>query len=996
MPSFTTAPILNSPYEAPSQHWQLDADGRPTDNIEPGRRISKYFIPIPKSRQTRQQREQVLALNVAEAEKNNEKVNAIRHAVEQWRNLPPDKQRVTDETRRLLAHWREGKTNPRLFYCQVEAAETLIWLNEVAPKDKAGKEILAKIAEENDEANAGLFRLAAKMATGSGKTTVMAMLIAYHTINKIRNPRNANFANHFLVITPGITIKDRLRVLLPQDPSNYYKTRGLVPPGMRDEVQKADVIITNYHAFMHRETLELTKSERQVLQGNSDTPLSTLETDGKMLSRVCSELLRADNIIVINDEAHHCYKRREYNAADTGKGGDAEPRANTPEERDDIKKNDEAARVWINGIYALLNQKKTVRTIYDLSATPFFLAGSGYRVGTLFPWVVSDYSLMDAIESGITKLPRVPVEDSAQQQEPIYRNLYAYISKKLPKRGGQKNLDPQRLPTQLTGALQTLYDHYKKTSDNWAQAKIKIPPAFIVVCNNTSTSRLVYSYLSGYETKSGKWRHGKFDLFDNVGADGKLLPRPRTLLIDSYQLESGDTLTKEFKKVAATEIQQFKEDMRIRYPDRQTDAIADSQILREAMNTVGQPGKLGEQIRCVVSVSMLTEGWDTNNVTHILGVRAFGTQLLCEQVIGRGLRRFSYRLQDDGKFKPEYANVFGVPFNFSPSTGNGGEPPERDLRVRHLDERAHLEIVYPQLRGYIVKPPEEIIIAKFTANSRYTICPKMGPAKAAAAAIIGEGAMMTLDELKKRRLGEVEFFLTAHTIERYYKEAEGDAAPARFRDLLPIVREWIANHIDYIGDTFPQYCLWTRIADEAAERIYRACVPHTDDPQSLLPMMDAYTPEGSTLYVDFMTAKKRYHETRKSHINIAVCDSSWELKFCQLLEADPAVCSYARNDRLHFEVPYKFENEDHVYLPDFVVLIDDGHGKDDLLHLVVEIKGERDEIARTKADTMHRLWVPAVNNDGRWGRWAFAEIMDPQNFKTILQHYTNRKEKLHA
>ena len=987
---FDINPILNSPYEKPEEHWQLDDSGKPTGVISKSRRASYHLVPIPASQRRRRQEAEQTELDFEGETNENPIINRIRTQVDEWRLKPPEQQNVTYVSQKLLRHWREGKTTPRPFFCQVEAAETLIWLNEVAPHTAEGRGILAELKEANAEANPDLLRYAAKMATGSGKTTVMAMMIAYHTINKARHPNSSRFSASFLIIAPGITIKDRLRVLLPSDPNSMYVGRGIVPSEFTQDIRKARIVITNYHAFRRREKVKMSKGAREILKGNSETEISTLETEGEMLERACKDLLRSKDVIVINDEAHHCYRHKTTSDEATA----------TLEEKEEIKKNDEAARLWISGIEAL-GKKVGLKCVYDLSATPFFLKGSGYPEGQLFPWVTSDFALMDAIECGIVKLPRVPVDDGTVTSDnlPIYRNIYKRISKDLPKKGRKKqgSMNPDDLPAELQGALTTLYGHYKKTHDAWQAQGIEVPPVFIIVCNNTSTSKLVHDHIAGYELPNnpGVWKRGALELFNNVSADGKPLAQMRTLLIDSEQLDSGELMDADFKKAAETEIELFKNEMRARFPDRDVSKLTDEDLLREVMNTVGKKDRLGEQVRCVVSVSMLTEGWDTNNVTHILGVRAFGTQLLCEQVVGRGLRRYSYDLEQEGPhaghFTPEYADVFGVPFTFATGSKVGPpNPPKPQYRVRALDERAHLAVTFPRVRAYTVKIPDEKLVANFDENSRYIIAPEDAPPKTDQQGIVGEGVMLTLNELKKHRMNEVVFHLAAET-SKLFTEKDGSIPPGRFRDLVPITRRWLKDYLTCLGETFPQYLLWKPMAVKAAERIHRACSSKEDDQSEIyIPVLDKFTPEGSSFYVDFLTRKERRHETRadKCHVNLAICDSDWELNFCQLLEDDPGVHIYIRNDGLGFEVPYIYQKQPHNYQPDFIALVDDGQGPGDLLNLVIEIKGLRDDKSRTKADTMNRLWVPAVNNDGRWGRWAFVEIMDIQDAREKLAEYT--------
>jgi len=490
----------------------------------------------------------------------------------------------------------------------------------------------------------------------------MAMIIAWQTINAVRRPNSTKFTRGFLVVTPGITIRHRLRVLLPNDPDSYYASRELVPNDFLPDLERAKIIITNYHAFKLREKLELSKGGRALLQGRGPD-ISTLETEGQMLQRVMPGLMGLKNILVLNDEAHHCYRERPAKDDEGDLKGD---------DKREAEKNNEAARLWISGLEAV-NRKLGVPLIIDLSATPFFLRGSGYAEGTLFPWTMSDFSLMDAIECGIVKLPRVPVADNIPGSEmPKFRNLWEHIRTRMPKkgRGKSKTLDPLSLPVELQTALEALYGHYEKTYNLWEENGIHVPPCFILVCNNTSTSKLVYDFISGFyrENEDGSKTHenGRLKLFRNFNEHGDPLARPHTLLIDSEQLESGDALDKNFREMAADEIERFRREIIERTGDlRQAESLTDQDLLREVMNTVGKEGRLGGSIRCVVSVSMLTEGWDANTVTHVLGVRAFGTQLLCEQVIGRALRRQSYELNEEGLFNIEYADVLGIPFDFT-------------------------------------------------------------------------------------------------------------------------------------------------------------------------------------------------------------------------------------------------------------------------------------------------------------------------------------------
>jgi len=538
---FYEQPILNSPYEYPSRYWELDADGQPTQQIIESRRSAEFITPIPKPRKRKSpaaQQELVFDEGLGLSTKDQQydttsNINELRRRVDQWRSLPnPNDWQVTPETVRLLQHWRHHQFNAiRPFFCQIEAVETAIWLTEVAPKaGRTGRGFLEYLANANAEANPELMRLALKLATGAGKTTIMAMIIAWQTINAVRRPNSNRFTRGFLVVAPGLTIRDRLRVLQPNDPDSYYKANELVPSDMLGDLERAKIVITNYHAFKLRDRVQLSRGGRALLEGRTGPEVKTLETEGQMLQRLMPDLMGIKNILVLNDEAHHCYREKQGQIDEEDLKG---------EEKKEAEKNNEAARLWISGLEAV-NRKLGIANIIDLSATPFFLRGSGYAEGTLFPWTMSDFSLMDAIESGIVKLPRVPVADNIPGGEmPRFRNLWENIRTQMPRqgRGKAKNLDPLALPVQLQTALEALYGHYAKTFKLWSEAGIRVPPCFIVVCNNTSTSKLVYDYISGFHRENDDgpptFENGRLPLFQNYDEYGGQLGRPRTLLIDS-------------------------------------------------------------------------------------------------------------------------------------------------------------------------------------------------------------------------------------------------------------------------------------------------------------------------------------------------------------------------------------------------------------------------------------------------------------------------------
>ena len=986
---FFERPVLNSPYSYPKQHWELDETGQPTQRIIQSRRPAEFITPIPQSKKQKGSAEQAKLIfdegkGLSTAKQQYEHtaiINAVRQQVDQWRKLQdPNQWLVTPETARLLRHWRHHRfTGIRPFFCQVEALETAIWLIEVAPQaGRAGKRFLEHLINTNHEANPGLSRLALKLATGAGKTTVMAMLIAWQTINAVRRPQSSRFTRGFLVVTPGITIKDRLRVLQPNDPDSYYQSRELVPSDMLPDLEKAKIVITNFHAFKRRERLPLSKGGRSLLRGRGE-PLKTLETEGQMLQRVMPELMGVKKVLVLNDEAHHCYREKPgEKEEDTLKGDD----------RKEAEKNREAARLWISGLETV-GKRLGINRVMDLSATPFFLSGSGYVEGTLFHWTMNDFSLMDAIECGIVKLPRVPVADNIPGGDtPRFRNLWQHIRTRMPKkgRGKAKSLDPLSLPVELQTALEALYGHYRKTFDLWEKAGIGVPPCFIVVCNNTSTSKLVYDYISGFRREnddgSTSLQNGRLELFRNFDEYGNQYPRPRTLLIDSEQLESGDALDRDFRKMAADEIDRFRREIIERTGDRrQAEKISDQDLLREVMNTVGKPGRLGDSIRCVVSVSMLTEGWDANTVSHVLGVRAFGTQLLCEQVVGRALRRQSYDLNEDGLFDVEYADVLGIPFDFTAKpVVVKPKPPREAIQVRAVrPERDALEIRFPRVAGYRVELPQERLKAKFNQDSVLQLTPDLvGPSITRNQGIIGEGVDLNLVHTNDLRPSTLLFHLTHRLLDTKWRDPGEEPKLHLFGQLKRITKQWLEGCLVCKGGTFPAQLMYQELADMACENITAAITRAEFGSRPVKAVLDPYNPVGSTVHVNFNTTKTSRWQTDagRCHINWVILDSDWEAEFCRVAESHPRVKAYVKNHNLGLEVPYRYGSETRTYLPDFIVLVDDGHGDDDLLHLIVEIKGYRREDAKVKKATMDTYWVPGVNNHGRYGRWAFAEFTD--------------------
>jgi type III restriction enzyme len=693
---------------------------------------------------------------------------------------------------------------------------------------------------------------------------------------------------------------------------------------------------------------------------------------------------------VLNDEGHHCYREKPAEPDDETLKGD---------ERKEAEQNNEAARLWISGLESV-NRKLGIARVFDLSATPFFLRGSGYAEGTLFPWTMCDFSLMDAIESGIVKLPRVPVAENIPGSEmPMYRNLWENISKDMPKkgRGSGQELDPLKLPVRLQTALEALYGHYEKTFRLWQDAGISVPPCFIIVCQNTAISKLVYEYVSGFTRTDDSGRttltNGRLALFRNFDESGQPLARPNTLLIDSIQLEAGDALDDNFRKMADDEIERFRREIIERSGDAHAaDNITDQDLLREVMNTVGKAGQLGAGIRCVVSVSMLTEGWDANNVTHILGIRAFKTQLLCEQVIGRALRRQSYDLNEDNKFSAEYADIFGVPFDFTAKPVIAKpQPPRETVLVRAVrPDRDHLEIRFPRVEGYRVELPEERLSADFGPDHVLELTPDiLGPTENENRAIIGQSEILSVKHLGNVRKTTLLFHLTQRLLYTKWRDPGEEPKLHLFGQLKHITEEWLDTCLVCKGGTYAAQLLYTELADIACNRITAGITAALEGQRPIKALLDPFNPTGSTSHVRFTTSREHRWETGgpppKNHVNWVILDSDWEAELCRVAEAHERVVAYTKNHNLGLIVPYRYGSETRSYIPDFVVRVDDGRGQEDLLNLVVEIKGYRREDAKEKKLTMDTYWVPGVNNLRSYGRWAFAEFTEVYQIQTDFE-----------
>ncbi|KUI44921.1 restriction endonuclease [Mycobacterium sp. IS-1590] len=981
-------PILNSPYEQPDRHYEIGLHG-PTGEIRDGRRPSESFVPIAaiKKGKGKGVQEEIDFDLTGERREKNSLINDLRRDVEKWRR-GGHYDGVTAITRKLLQHWADPTRENRVLFCQREAAETAIFLTEVAGRHAPYSDWRKRLEPENDAHNSGLPRAALKMATGSGKTIVMAMLIAWQTLNKQYTPRDARFTNRFLVVAPGITIRDRLRVLLPEDAENYYDLRNLVPTDLKGGLETARIVITNYHSFLLKDAKEIrgiAKNTRLLLRGDrKDDPFK--ESPKAMVSRVLRDLgADRQQIMVLNDEAHHCYLARPIQ---TGEKRDKEQ-----------NEENEQAGVWFTGLHAVAKHVG-IKQIWDLSATPFYLSGSGYNEGYIFPWTVSDFSLMDAIEAGIVKVPRTPVDDDADDELVTYLRLWEYVGPQLPKRAAKDTVKDWLPPKELEGALRSLYRSYERAYEHWEKALKpygETPPVYIVVCPNTVVSKLVYDWIAGEVIVEGDdvvaHKAGNLALFNNM-IDGKPVARPYSILVDSAQLESGEALKDDFKKAARLEIAKFKAEYRQRNPGADAEKLTDEDLLREVMNTVGKKGKLGADVRCVVSVSMLTEGWDANTVSHILGVRAFGSQLLCEQVVGRGLRRRNYATNEDGHFEPEYANVYGIPFQFISSDRPVADPkpPKPSVEVRALEGREHLRITFPNLDGYRVELPDEDIWLDLEDAPPFEIGPNTVPSWVEMGGVVGKRELEEGDPTQYRSQ-QVAFALAKRILDERFAAAN-DKRPWLFPKLVRLCKDWIDQRVIFKGGYGLGYLMTiTEGQVLAAEQVWNAIISQDGNRRARLrPMINRFDPEGSTGDVDFVT-RKRTKPTEKSEVSHVTLDgkdgNTWEERLANELELNKNVHAYVKNDHLGFAIPYVHKGRSHSYVPDFLLRLTKQDESEVNRSLIIEVSGSLKHAhspgsPEQKAVTARDSWCVAVNNHGGFGRWGYIEMKDPDAFKVHL------------
>ncbi len=960
-------------------------------------------------------------------------VNALRDDVRRWR--ASGWENASETTKKLLRHWWREDRGRRLFFCQVEAAETVIYLREILAVGKKPRwtpkltqedfntlnqgrnprpqDWVAKLAQHpkladipNEAGVKAINRYACKMATGSGKTVVMAMLISWAFCNRGTKPGDPRYPRRALVVCPNLTIKERLNVLRPGDPHNYYEQFDIVPSSLRPELSKGKVLVTNWHWLAP-------EAEVQNVGGAPIVKLGAESAEAFAQNRL-GNLWDEEPLMVLNDEGHHAYRPALV-------GEDVKL---TAEEKADL----EEATVWVSGLDKI-NSACGIGICVDMSATPFYIHGSGYPEGSPFPWIVSDFSLVDAIESGITKVPRLPAMDNTGRPDPKYFKLWEHITRDL--RAGEKLTGGKPKPAVIyrkaEDALLTLAGEWKQKLEQVtlsAPGQDRTPPVMILVCDNTDIAKEFYRAISGEELIEA-------DVPDEDEDDEDDAPRRRKKkqkaqkhygtglqgFPELWNRKGAEvTLRIDSKLLAAAE----SED-----PNATRKEAAEE--LRKIVSTVGRPGEAGEHIRCVVSVNMLSEGWDANNVTHILGLRAFHSQLLCEQVVGRGLRRMDYVAMPDERgelmLSPEYVDIFGVPFSLIPFKGRPpGDPPPPDDRPKHevmaLPERKAFEIRFPVVEGYVVSLKRNLLtcdvrnvektgLDAWSTPTDAFVRPQVGYQIGHPSSHGGFGF-----ELVNRQtyydsvhLQTIQFEI-AREIVRALTEAahpgkerlRRESRSALFPQVLRIVQEYIGtpettSRVDFNGLHPSEVGLQT-YAQRIIGLLIAGIAPDDGKGESpLLPRLNRYKPIGSTENVHFKTVKP-VQMTGASHLNFVACDTgSWEQAATFQLEKlakEGIVFCYVRNDRLEFNIPYELYGNPHVYEPDFIVRLRNS------VNVVLEIKGKQQEDTDAKHQAAKR-WISAVNHWGRLGEWDFLVCREPQRLaEAFTSLVTARNERVQA
>ncbi|MGI8496254.1 MAG: BPTD_3080 family restriction endonuclease [Gemmatimonadaceae bacterium] len=1017
-------PILNSPFAEPQAHWYIREGEMPA--LKEGRRAAMVFQPQDHQAEWDLTDGTLAPLVEYERAYALQLVNLIRDRVRAWRD-----QRYPGVTRtslELLEWWRRDGREQRLFFAQIEAAETIIFLTEARADFRQGIDVPRDEVSQSEAAEgySSWMRYACKMATGTGKTTVMGMLAAWSILNKVNDRSDKRFSDVVFIVCPNVTIRSRLAELDPDHgEASLYRTRDLVPAHLLPLLSRGRVLITNWHVFeprsmqeggvsakvvkagvplRTRETIRIAPKsttargqrylspeeyERQVLanlitvieetrdkQGNLEKVTIEserfIESDTALVARVLGrEVGGKQNILVMNDEAHHAYRIRRDEPDDK-----AVEALGEEEEAEEFFKE---ATVWVDGLDRI-NKLRGINVCIDLSATPYFLGRMGRDTARPFPWVVSDFGLIDAIESGLVKIPQLAVRDTTGADDAAYFNIWRWIMDRLStaERGGKRGSPkPEAILKYANTPIAMLGGLWEEETKQWGErAGDPRPPVFIIVCKNTQISKVIFEWLAEDKRPTGI-PSMPVTLFRN--ADGVVNTiRVDTKVVHETDVEGAKNDEMRWMRLTLDTVgkRQWPADRQGRpiYPDG----------FEELAGKLGRPlHPPGRDIRCIVSVGMLTEGWDANTVTHIIGLRPFMSQLLCEQVVGRGLRRVSYELGDDELFTEETATVFGVPFQvipFKATKGQAPPPPAPRAHVHAVPGKEEFEIRFPRVEGYTqairnritvnwssVPPltldpahiPPEVEMKGLNVNNKGR--PSLsGPGKVSEASLAQYRA--------ERRIQEVVFDI-ARDLTRNFVAQRGNRVPTQvlFPQIRAIVDRYVMEKVEVLRPADRRDVFLAPYYGWVVERLLEAIRPDTslgETPE--IPRYESTRGEGSTADVSFWTSRD-VREASRTHLNFVVADTKrWEQSAAYFIDTHPAVVAFVKNAGLGFAIPYLYDGQMHDYVPDFIIKV----RGDEPAHIILETKGY-DPLQEVKRDAAER-WVRAVNADGRYGQWRFV------------------------
>ncbi len=1018
-------PIQNSPFEKPKKYWYIQEGEEP--ELRDGRRVSVVFPP-------RDQKEPwSLDEKILQPSKEYPSgydlvlVNLVRERVEAWREQGYPG--VTRTTLELIQWWtREGRDN-RLFFAQIESALTIIFLKEARADFLQGISVPREEPSDDRKAEgySGFQRHACKMATGSGKTTVMGMLTAWSILNKVNDRSDGRFSDVVLVVCPNVTIRGRLQELDSElGEASIYRTRDLVPSHLMPLLTRGKVLITNWHVFepqtvqvggvsskvtkagvavRTKETiniaaktttargtryLSLEDFERQVAAGMLTVLHEERDKQGHLTkvtvesfrhvksdTALINEVLGRDvggkqNLLVLNDEAHHAYRI---------KRDEPEPGEEDQLDEEDADQFFREATIWIDGLDKI-QKLRGINFCIDLSATPYFLGRVGQETNKPFPWVVSDFGLIDAIESGLVKIPQLAVRDTTGADIPGYFNIWRWILEKLTpaERGGTKgSAKPEAIVKYAHTPIAMLGGYWEEELEKKTGGDDPRPPVFILVCKNTRIARVIYDWLAEDKRPAGI-PSAKIEGFRNRNGVSN------TIRVDSkvvHETDTGEAKSDEARWMRLTLDTVGKTSWPTDKQGRPIYPEGFEELAKKLERPLHPPGR---DVRCIVSVGMLTEGWDCNTVTHIVGLRPFMSQLLCEQVVGRGLRRTDYQdFDEQGRFREEVATVFGVPFEVIPFKANpqgGGTPRQKRYHVHALPSKAQYEITFPRVEGYTQAIHNRVTIS-WDSVPRLVLEPDKIPPEVdmkplsvnttGRLSLNGPGRIdeVTLAKYRaERRVQEIVFDI-AGGLTKHYASQPSCEAPAHvlFPQMANIVRRYMAEKVkvhspaDIKDVGLSPYYGW--LVEILTEHIHPdSSVGETPE----VPLYEKTRGAGTTAEVDFWTGKEP-KEVLHCHLNYVVPDTKkWEQQAAYYLDKHPMVDAFVKNAGLGFAIPYLHNGQPHDYMPDFIARLK----TKPLVQLILETKGY-DPLAEVKAAAAQR-WVKAVNADGTYGRWAYAMV----------------------